>query len=550
MIRRPTLCRAAALVVLVLAGATAVRSAPAGAHALLVSADPADGAKLSEAPEEVRLTFSEPVSAELGGLRVFAADGTRVDRGAVRVEDRVVEVDVVPDLGEGSYVVTYRIISADAHPVRGGLVFSVGDGAADPSALGGFLDTSEDRFWEVVGAVGRALAYAGLLLAAGGALFLAVVHRARGAERDELARIVAVAAVVGVVASLVAVPVQAALGTGQGAGSLLEAGVARDVLRDGLGWSIALGVVGAAALLLGLRWRRSATATLGGAVATGAFVLVGHTTASEPAWLARVADVIHVWAAAAWFGGLVLLWRTLRARARAGADAHETASVVSRFSSLAAVSLLVVAAAGSAMTWIEVRAAEALTSTTYGWVLVAKVGIVLVVAAIALYNRFGLVPAMRAGKAKAALARIRRTVSVEAAALVVVVALAAVLVNVTPARTAAGIAGLFEETVQLGDAGSVQIVVDPARAGDNEIHLYTYDPSGRPADIAESLTLELSLPAAGLGPIERQPYRAGPAHHQLDGDTLATAGTWVIEIIARVDRFSEETGTVEVPVSG
>ena len=77
-----------------------------------------------------------------------------------------------------------------------------------------------------------------------------------------------------------------------------------------------------------------------------------------------------------------------------------------------------------------------------------------------------------------------------------------------------------------------------------------FDPDGRPADIAETITLDLSLPAADLGPITREATRAGPAHFQLDGDDLAVGGTWTIEVRARLDRFTEATGTVEVPVAG
>ena len=89
----------------------------------------------------------------------------------------------------------------------------------------------------------------------------------------------------------------------------------------------------------------------------------------------------------------------------------------------------------------------------------------------------------------------------------------------------------------------------PAQVGPNTIHLYLFDPDGRPADIAETITLELSLPVADLGPITREATRAGPAHFQLDTSDLAVAGDWTLEVHARVDRFTEATGTAEVPVA-
>src|SRR5690606_2185206 len=105
---------------------------------------------------------------------------------------------------------------------------------------------------------------------------------------------------------------------------------------------------------------------------------------------------------------------------------------------------------------------------------------------------FRLVPALEQGKAKAALRRLRSTLQLELVIVVAVVALTSVLVVLTPANASQG-GGVVEQIVELGDdVGSVQVVVDPARVGFNELHLYTYDPDGRPADLGEEVVLELS----------------------------------------------------------
>jgi copper transport protein len=136
-----------------------------------------------------------------------------------------------------------------------------------------------------------------------------------------------------------------------------------------------------------------------------------------------------------------------------------------------------------------------------------------------------------------------------ALSLVAIVAITAVLVVVTPARSETS-PGLVEETVALGEVGSVQITVAPARAGLNQVHLYLFDRDGRPADIVQGIDLELSLPANGIGPITRPAARAGPAHFQLDGSDLAVAGRWEVTLLARVDRFTQETASVEIPIAG
>ena len=304
---------------------------PAAAHASLISVDPPDGARLDNAPETVTLTFSERVSADLGGVRVLNADGERVDEGAVRVDGAVVTVDVGGDLPDGTYVVSYRVISADGHPVRGGSVFGIGEATVDTGALGRVAATDDDRVWEVVGGIGRGVAYAGVLLAAGGGLFLGLVHRG-GSERARLTRLVRAAAAVGALASLVALPVQAALGTGQGPGSLFDDGVLTDVAADGVGQGLLLCLVGLALVAVGVR-RSTAALVVGSLVSAGSFAATGHTRVGDTALLATLADVTHLVAAAVWGGGLVLLWWTLRARRRAGTtDPTETAGIVTRFS--------------------------------------------------------------------------------------------------------------------------------------------------------------------------------------------------------------------------
>lgn len=552
---RPAWQRAAAAlaVVVVLVVGTA---GPASAHASLVSVDPPDGARLDESPPTVTLTFSEAISVDLGGVRVLDADGTSVHVGAARVEGAVATVDLRPDLPPGTYIVAYRVVGEDGHPVRGGSVFAVGDVEVDSTALGRVSETGTETLWDLVGVLGRSLSYLGTFLAAGGALFLVVVHREPapgspedlpGGERRRLVRIVRGAAVLGVLASAVALPVQAALGTGRGPGSLLDEGVLREVAGEGLGHSVLLNLVGLGLVALGAGRSRAAT-TVGALVAAGSFAATGHTRAGEHVLVATLADVAHLMAAAAWGGGLLALWLLFRARRRAGtADTEDTAEHLVRFSQLATVATLSLAAGGSVLAWSQVRSPGGLTGTGYGMILLAKVGVLAVVLSLAAYNHYRLVPAMRSDRSPATISRFRDALGSEAVGLLAILVLSSVLVVVTPA-TAAVSDGPVEVLVDLGDTGSVQVVVDPAKAGFNEIHLYTYDPDGRPADIAESVRLELSLPSAELGPLYRDATRAGPAHFQLTGSDLATSGTWYVIVRLLVDRFSEVAGTFDLVV--
>jgi copper transport protein len=224
--------------------------------------------------------------------------------------------------------------------------------------------------------------------------------------------------------------------------------------------------------------------------------------------------------------------------------------MVGRFSTVAAWSVLVVAVAGAALAWTQVRALHAATSTPYGWTLIAKVGIVVAVLLIALYNNRVLVPAVVDGEAdwKASWHRLGAMVRWEIAGIVAIVAVTAFLVNVQPAADAAGVIAPYSTFVPIGDH-EVNVVVDPNRAGDNEIHLYFLSPAGSPLDVAAGVVLEFALPAEDIGPIVRIPQYAGSGHYYLAGSELALSGTWEITIRQRQSEFREEVAVVPVVVN-
>jgi copper transport protein len=529
----------------VAAGMLLLTAGPASAHAGLLATTPSDGAHVDVPPSIVTMTFSEHVSAPLGAVRVFDARGKRVDNGNVVASDATVTLGLDGTLANGCYIVTWRVISADSHPVRGAFSFTVG--ASTDTCTRPPPDPS-DRQYEIAGAIARFFAYAGTLLAAGGALFLTVVHD-RNDDRGRLLRVVSGAAVVGALGVLAALPIQAALATGLGLTAITKAGVLGDVAADGVGLSAGLALAGLVVLAVGLRTSHRGATLVGAALSSVSFAFAGHTTATDPKWLAMTADIVHAGAGAAWFGGLVLLTLTLRARRSKDGDPVAAGAMVARFTTMATVCVLAVTLTGTALGWTEVRALRALTSTTYGQLLIAKAALAVLIALIGAYNHYRLVPALHraAEKGRDVWHHLLRTVRIEALGMVIVLALTAVLVNVTPARNAAGIGTIYSKTEALG-ADTVNLVVDPNRAGSNAIHLYLLDPNGRAAAM-QSVTLELSLPSDQLGPIRRQPFVAGPGHYQLNSSDLSIPGKWSIVVRAQVSKFEEQTATFDVTVN-
>jgi copper transport protein len=95
------------------------------AHASLVAAEPADGTVLATAPKTVRLRFNEPVTPAV--ISLIDASGKIRDDLAVQAVDQIVTLTLPETLPHGTQIVSYRIISADGHPVAGSLVFSIGE---------------------------------------------------------------------------------------------------------------------------------------------------------------------------------------------------------------------------------------------------------------------------------------------------------------------------------------------------------------------------------------------------------------------------------------
>jgi len=522
---------------------------PAFGHAALRETTPFEGEVVDEAPMSVTLVFNESVSSPVGALRVFDTGGARADTGQQQQPAQdTVAVSLRDALEDGSYLVSYRVLSEDGHVIRGAFVFSIG--SADPvdQETLAALFAGGDGPWPLVAGILRGLVYAGAFVAGGAALWL--LRLADGqAERTRTRRWVRRGAILTGIATVLALPVQAMLSSGLGVDALVGP-VMIETLTSSVGVAAVVRVVGAVLVLVLLT---SAPAAVAAAlVMLGSFLLDGHTRTAEPMWLLWVADAIHVVAAAAWVGGLVVLASSLRDRRRED-DPSGAAAMVAGFSGIAMIALIVVTAAGLAMSWALVRQPRALTSTDYGWTLAVKVGLVAVLALVGAYNRRQLVPAVSRTEddqgADAAWASMRRTVRFEVVGVALVIGVTAFLVNLRPAAESAGITGAFDTVVAVGDDLSVNLVVDPNRVGVNELHLYVFDATGRPTGELADVTVNLTHPERDIGPIERVAFVAGAGHWQVDGRDFAVPGRWVVEVVIGVDRFTTVTTEVEVVVN-
>ncbi|GII91890.1 copper resistance CopC family protein [Sinosporangium siamense] len=123
------------LTALMLAGATLLIAAPpAQAHNVLTGSDPKDGATIAEGPSKITLEFDQPVRQGFSQVTVIGPGGARFEQGKVSVNGPKVTMGVAPLGSAGKYVVGYRVLSSDGHPISGTIDFTLSEDG--PAATG------------------------------------------------------------------------------------------------------------------------------------------------------------------------------------------------------------------------------------------------------------------------------------------------------------------------------------------------------------------------------------------------------------------------------
>lgn len=597
---------------LLAAGIVALVGSPAAAHANLVATNPSSGSELDHPPDEVRLRFSERVTVAPSGVSLRDSTGTAIstDPATVAPEDPTAVVLPVPaDLPDGSYVLTFRVISADSHPVTGAVVFGVGvpAGSLAEADVG-----REDPVVAAAFAAARWTSYAALALLGGG-LGMLVLCWPEGFTNRRARRVLLAGWVASLAGGAAVLLLQGPYGAGRSLAGAADPALLSATMDTDFGRYVVirLGLVGVAGVLLlsGLlhqpAWHRART-TAAVLVAVGlpvTWVGTGHANTADNL-LDPAAEVIHLVAMSAWFGGLALLATSLLPRSADLAPA-EVAAGVRRFSLLATSAVVTLVVTGTYIAWQRVGAVDALVGTPYGRLLAFKLAIMGVLLWFGSMSRSvvqrryasadGTAPAEAGGDTRnqrraaraaqeeesAARGQLRGSVRLEAVTALAVLAVASVLVATPPGfvviagEELEASAGPVQEVAPLGedsDAG-VRVLVDPAWVGENRVVVEVVEsvlldadpvePISSPAPGAGPLSQEFMeialdvpeirasfvLPEQGLGPLPVELTRTGPGTYQVDNAQLPAAGQWRLDITVRTSDIDSSTVQIPVPVT-
>ncbi len=588
--------------------AVVATAGPASAHAVLERSDPTQGASLQNAPSRVVLTFSESVQVDARSITVISATGQRVDAGNVQhgQSGNQVVAGLRSGLANGTYVVSWHVISADSHPVSGGFYFGVG---VTPDATAATAVSTSGGGSTVVGvlaSISRFVAFIGLSVLLGAGFFLLALWPA-GLGRVGPRRLLWAGWGSTLGAAVAALLVQGPYGAGLGLSALARWDPLSTTLHGRFGHLLLLRIL---ALLLAVpllrvimdRGRRSLMELAGLAlVAAVTQAVAGHGGVGDDAWLATANLTLHLLGVAVWVGGLALLVVFLRSTSNrvpadgrnpvaetevSAARAAELGGVLPRWSRTAMTAVAVVVVTGAYQTWREVGTFPALTATTYGRLLLLKLWFVAMMLGVGWLGHRWVVRCYRPIVAAFAASRSDTTAGATAGMTAGTTAMTGVAGRTSepsasgpgarPRVTEGTVAGLrrgvmfetglaavvlavtatlvnsvpartsyvppFADTVFAGPL-TVQVDISPTTRGPQTLHIYTFDPAGKVQPLADA-SAQLSLPDVGVGPLPVPLTVAAPGHAIAQRMQVPLPGTWQLRLTLRINDFDQYVTTL------
>ncbi|MBL8670588.1 MAG: copper resistance protein CopC/CopD [Alphaproteobacteria bacterium] len=504
---------------------------PAWAHASLVASEPADGARLETAPEAVVLVFNEPVTVV--GVQVVDAAGTILDLPAPTAAAERVTQGLPRALPPGRYLVAWRVVSADGHPILGAIAFGIG---ADVAA-----GTMVEARHGALAIVLRALLFAAALATLGGAW---TARLRAGGDETWSCRLVRGAAPLAV-AALVLLRLTAAAELSPQALPWPEAIGTIDT------WRLALDLPGQPAAIMVMAGAALAAAMPGGALAIGGAALLvagvaltGHQATAEPRPLAAAAAVAHGLAAALWVGALPGLLRAI-----AAAGTSDAAALLRQFSRRAPAIVAVLLLAGLALAWLQLRSFEALASTPYGRILMAKLAAVALMLALGALNRWRLTAELAAGRS-GARTRLRASIGAELLLAALAVAATALLGSAVPPRSRASLEALPAPASaavarEVAADGRTALIEVQRHGAHGQVLVDAIDRDGGPLG-AQQGWLVLAHPASGVAGLRRPLAPQSLGSWAWHGPELGVAGLWHLQVELLVSDFEKAVFSVDV----
>lgn len=509
---------------------TVLLSSAAWAHASLIASDPADGALLARSPATLTLTFNEPVEP----LTIRIVDESGAAESVTRIRRDGAQLILTPaKLDNGAHVISWRVVSADGHPVGGSTTFWIGQrGANAPQAM-----RSDDALLRGAIWLTRVTVYLGLFVGVGGAFFVAWMQ----APSAPAAR------VIGNVIDLVAL---GSLAIGVGLRGLDALALPLSSLPDPEVWIVGAhgsfglsAVIAAAALLLAsllhrVGGTRARVMSLGALLGVGlALATTGHAATASPRWLTAPAVFVHGIALAFWVGSLAPLALVMRGPRQAAIE------VLKRFSWVIPFAVAALLASGLLLAVVQLERPDALWTTSYGRVLAIKLMLIALLLAIALWNRLSLTPQVGEGQDKSRRL-MRRTIIAELVLVVGIFGVVGLWRFTPPPRALLAAQPLFTHvhterlmadiTVSRGRSGPVSIAIQ-LRTPDEQVLA------------AKAVSVTLSSQENGVEASIAEARSSGEGQWQVSM-AIPVAGRWTLALDVLISDFDQFHAEAEIQI--
>jgi copper transport protein len=505
---------------------------PAFSHASLIETRPSQGAVLKVPPDLIIMRFNESIAPL--AVSFVNAKGEILQALSIEPKEHELHIRPPPDLSRGTTLMNYRIVSADGHPVNGVLNFSIGSPSSqNPQIASGLSPVTATMIWFT-----RWFFLLALFIGLGG-MTMRVWLWPETEQFHIEQRLNRWLPGLGFIACLLSIGLNGIDATGADLAALFTPAIWVE------GWHLtsrltfvlaalililAFGLTFSWAHLLSAEWRRFLIVTF---LALGSYSLTlsGHASTAMPDIVTRPALFIHVMGMAVWAGALpILYWLT-------NENETQLSLYLQRFSLIALPCVSFALLGGLVLAAIQLGQTANLFTTDYGRILLAKVIMVLVLLALAGWNRFILTAALH-HTPKTAIIRLRRSLLAEIVLMGFVIALVGLWRFTPPPRTLEDVAKEpFRRHIHTSMA-MVDLEIAPNRKGHLKVSLYFQKGDFTPL-YPTSVKLYLSKPQIGIEPIEINADRLIEGNWETALFFLPQGGNWHIRVDALIDDFTK-----------
>ena len=531
--------------------------ATAQAHAALLHAVPSASVTVNRPPAQILLTYSEAVEPRFAIISVTDADGMQQTTASARRLAANPDTLVVPlkRLSKGWYLVYWRVISVDGHPVRGAFTFAVGPspGPAPQFVIPSISETAATPRLVVA----RWIVFLSIMGAIGIYILRMLIARplVRRVSETRL-RSVSLAFAVAASIALLATPIYILLATaGFALRSAFDIGALLPLVRVsafGRGYldleiCFALFALAAAVSIWVDRPERPQRSiaellALAGALSGAAAVLfvpglAGHAAQTAPRGLSLLFDWLHLAAGAIWVGGLaglLVLGRSLPVARRVAG----LVVCVPRFSNAAFVSVLALVGSGIGASLLQFPTFASLWQTSYGKTLMVKVAVLAAALLLAAVNLVLTKPRLAASRVSPELGMptavlLRRLVRGEVVLVAAAIFAAALLSSLAPPAKALAEVGHAAARVGPGPVTTVvkqndyrlEFHITPNRAAVPNSFGVAISRGGRPVQGAE-VTASFAQLDMEMGEQAYHLSETRPGFYEHSAPALVMVGHW------------------------